>query len=64
VADPLVIPLRVIVAEVLGHGVPQGLLAEQDQPVEAFGLDRADESFGERVQVRGLPRQLDDPDAR
>jgi hypothetical protein len=36
---------------------------EDQQPVETFGADGADEPLGDRVRLRSSHRRLDDPDA-
>ena len=38
------VPLPVIVSGVLKRGLPQRSFAEEDHPIEAFVLDRPDES--------------------
>jgi hypothetical protein len=45
-----------IMGDVFGDGVMQGRFAEEDHPVEAFILDRFDESFGKGVEVPALAR--------
>jgi hypothetical protein len=42
----------------LENGAPQRLFSEQDEAVQAGFLDRAYESFGMGIQIRGARRQL------
>jgi hypothetical protein len=41
-----------VMSEIFGDGVVEGGFAEEDHAVEAFVLDRLDESFGEGFEVR------------
>ena len=43
--------------------MPEVTFADDEESVEALGSDRADESFGVRVGLRGAPRCADDLDA-
>ena len=64
IAQPLVISLRMIVSKKLVNSSPQGIFAEEDHSLQAFFLDRPDESFGEGVQVWRPGRQFDGLDSR
>ncbi len=57
VVEALMVPLAVIVTSVLGAGLSEGAFSEEDELVEALALDRQDEAFGERVQVRAAAGQ-------
>jgi hypothetical protein len=52
-------PLRVVVGEVDAEGVFEVAVADDEEPIEAFVSDGADESFrvgvGERRRLRSIP---------
>ena len=58
VAEPLVIPLLVVVGNELGDRPAEMPVAEWNHPVEALMLDRAHEPFGIGIRIRGLERRL------
>ena len=60
VAQPLMIPLAMIVGDKFGDGPSKMALAERNQPIETFLFDRADEAFGVGVRIRRPIRRLDD----
>jgi hypothetical protein len=43
--------MKVMMLDILGNSMPQRSLAKEDHSVEALILDRAHESFRERIQV-------------
>ncbi len=59
VAETLVISLEMIVSHVLTDSPPERPFSKEDQSVEAFCLDRQNESLGEGVQVRRLGREFE-----
>ncbi|OLC83779.1 MAG: hypothetical protein AUH72_03535 [Acidobacteria bacterium 13_1_40CM_4_65_8] len=48
VAQPLMIPFAMVMGDKLGDGSTEMVLAEWNQPIETFILDRADESVRRR----------------
>ena len=60
------VSLAMLMSEVLPHGPPQRVLAEEGLPVEAFGLEAAEEPFLVRVPIgtAGGSRTGITPDAR
>ena len=58
VAEPLMIPLAMIVLDVLRHRLPQVAFPEGNHSIETFLLDRAHEAFGIGIRVGGLKRSL------
>src|SRR5262252_7265346 len=64
VAQPLMIPLAMIVRDILGDGSSQMALAERNQAIETFFFDRAHEAFRVGIRIRGLIRRLYDADSR
>ncbi len=63
VADALVRSLRQIVRLELAQGLDEGLLPDEDKPLQAFALEGVDETLREGVEVRGMRRKPDRPDA-
>jgi Transposase len=59
----LMIPLTMIVFDEVDHCSSEVALSESQHPVKAFLLDGPDESFGEGVRIRCLPRRLHYEDA-
>jgi hypothetical protein len=55
VAQSLMIPFAVIVSDKLRDGASEVALAERDQAIETFLLDRADEAFSVSI---GVSRRL------
>jgi hypothetical protein len=55
VAQSLMIPFAMIVGDKLRDGASKVALAERDQAIETFLLDRADEAFSVSI---GVSRQL------
>lgn len=47
----------VVMFDIFRDGMMKRCFAEEDHAVEAFGFDRANESFGEGVQIRASQRQ-------
>jgi len=64
IAEALVIPFGVIMRDELPDRSPQMTLAEWDDVPQAFLLNRANESFRERVQIRSPSRQQQELHAR
>ena len=62
-ADASVRPVRVVVLDVDGEGVLEVAAVADQQPVEAFGADRADSAFGVGVRLRCPRRGADHSDA-
>ena len=58
VAEPLVIPLLVIVCNELGDRPAEMTVTKRDHPVEALVLDRAPEAFRVGIRVGRLKRCL------
>jgi len=54
------IPFAMIMGDKLRDGPPKVALAERDQPIARFFLDRADEAFGVGVRIRRPIRCPDD----
>ena len=52
VLEALMVSLPVIVGEKLANGFPQGVLPEEDHPIEALRFQRSHESLNESVQIR------------
>jgi len=63
VPEPLMIPLAMVVLDVFGDRAPEMALAERDDPIEAFLLDRPHETFGVGIRVRRLVRSAHDLDS-
>jgi hypothetical protein len=59
VAEPLVVPLLVVLGHVLADDAPEMSLAKWDDPVETLLFDRPDKALRVRVQIRALRRQPD-----
>ncbi len=57
IADSLMRPLGKIMRTEFFDGVPQHVLPEEHEPVEAFSVDAAHESFSEGVQIGTSGRQ-------
>jgi hypothetical protein len=57
VAQPLVIPLGVIMSDILGEDGPQMPLTKGDDVAETLGACRSDPTLLERIQVRTSGRQ-------
>ena len=53
------IALMLVVGEIFIEHMAQGALAEKNQLIEAFLLDRTHPAFGECIEVGGLWRQLE-----
>src|SRR5438128_231724 len=51
VAETLVWPFVMVMVDEFSDGRPEMRFAEQHHSVQALGLDRLDEPFGERIQV-------------
>ena len=51
IAESLVIPFAVVMLDEFRHGSPEMLLADRNQPIEAFFFDRSHEPFGVRVAL-------------
>ena len=51
VVEPLVVPLGVVMSGELPRRFPKRSFSEEDHPIEAFVLDRPDETLGAGVQV-------------
>src|SRR5262249_3998508 len=64
VAEGLVVPLLVVVGDERGQGLVQHALAEQDEAVEALGLDGKYESLREGIHVWRPARGLQHVHAR
>ena len=47
----------------LAQGLEEGLLPDEDKPLQAFGLEGMDEALREGVEVRGMRRKPDRPDS-
>ena len=58
-AEALVRSLEVVVGDVLANSETQVSLADQDEPVEALGLDRQNESLGEGVRDLGCDQAIE-----
>jgi hypothetical protein len=56
-------PLRVVVGEVDAEGVFEVAVADDEEPIEAFASDGADESFRVGVGSRRPDGGMDDADA-
>jgi hypothetical protein len=56
-------PLGVVVVDEDAQHLLEVAAIENQQPVETFGADGADEPLGDRVRLRRPHRRLDDPDA-
>ena len=54
IPQALMIPLAMIMGYKLGDGSPKMTLAEGNEAVEAFLLNRTDKSLSVRVRIRGL----------
>ena len=52
VAQPLVIALSMVMRKEFPNRVTQRFLTEEDHSIEALFLDRSDEAFDVRVQIR------------
>ena len=52
VAQPLVIPLGVIMSDILGEDGPQMPLTKGDDVAETLGACRSDPTLHERIQIR------------
>ena len=51
-------PLAVVVVDVGAEDVLEVAAVDDQQPVQALGADRADESFGDRVRFRRSHRRF------
>ena len=60
VVEPLMVALGVVMGEVFGHGLAQGVFAEKDHAVEAFVSDGSHEAFDKGVAVRRSQGSLTD----
>jgi hypothetical protein len=58
IGEALMIALAMVVLDVLGDRAPEMALAERDDPIEAFLLDRPHEAFGVGIRVRRLVSQI------
>jgi hypothetical protein len=63
VANPLVIPLSMVVFEECAQGLPEADLAEGHQAFQTFFLDGPHKSLRVGIAVRRLIRRLHDADA-
>jgi hypothetical protein len=61
--ERVVRPLRVVVRDKDAQDALEVAAGEDQQPVEAFGADGSDETFGDGVCLRCAHGHLDDPDA-
>src|SRR5271170_3753480 len=59
IVETLMIAFMLMVGEIFIEHMAQGALAEENQLIEAFLLDRTHPAFGEGVEVGGLWRQLE-----
>src|SRR5262249_8968672 len=64
VAEPLMVPLSVVVCDELIEGAKQLTLAEKDQTVETLRADRAHEALRVSIGIRSLDMRLHDPHSR
>jgi hypothetical protein len=55
--------MTVVVGEVLGQDVLEMTTSDDEDPVQTFSADGADQALSEGVRPRGSNRGLDDPDA-
>ena len=58
ITEALVVSFRVIMGKVFANGSPQRILTEEKHALQAFLLDRPQESFGKSVQVGRARRKL------
>jgi hypothetical protein len=58
VAEPLVIPLSVVMLDEFGNRPSEMTFTARDHPVEALVLDRAHEPFGIGIRIRRPRRRL------
>ena len=59
IVESLMIAFMLVVGEIFIEDMAQGGLAEKNQLIEAFLLDRTHPAFGEGIEVGGLWRQLE-----
>src|SRR5208337_2920704 len=59
IVETLMIAFKLMVGEIFIERMAQGALAEENQLIEAFFLDRAHPAFGKGIKVGGLWRQLE-----
>src|SRR5271157_2492089 len=59
IVETLMIAFMLMVGEIFIERMAQGALAEENQLVEAFFLDRTHPAFGKGIEVGGLWRQLE-----
>src|SRR5271166_5408278 len=59
IVETLMIAFMLMVGEIFLERMAQGALAEENQLVEAFFLDRTHPAFGKGIEVGGLWRQLE-----
>src|SRR5664279_4209310 len=59
IVESLMIAFMLMVGEIFIEHMAQGALAEKNQLIEAFLLDRTHPAFGEGIEVGGLWRQLE-----
>ena len=64
VAEPLMVPLPVVVRHELIDGTEQATFAEEDQTIKTFLADGAHEPLREGIGIRCLDRRHHDPHAR
>ena len=58
VAEPLMVSFPVIMVHVFGHRATQRRLPDEEYPIQAFGLDRANKSLGICFGVSSQLRRL------
>ena len=62
-AEPLVRPGLIVVADVLGHDALEVPVVEHQDVVEALATQRTEKAFADGVHVRRAHRRADHPDA-
>src|ERR1035438_7920599 len=59
IVESLMIAFMLVVGEIFIEHMAQGALAEENQLIETFLLDRTHPAFGEGIEVGGLWRQFE-----